>query len=115
MSVGLAIVFTLLSGYGDSQGFVHAAAVWHDGHWSGPHLARSAAAFAFGVVTFWMAVRFAQTGRELAAETITLAWFAVTVVGVGLTSRQFFAWRTLDQLLALLSMALIGLLVYRTA
>ena len=72
----LIAVFTLLSGLGDAQGFVHAGRVWDGGHFNWIEALKSAAGFQFGVFMYWVAVRHLASQGVLAPEVQTLFWFS---------------------------------------
>lgn len=112
--VMLVLVLTLLSGIGDAQGFLHAAQVWQEGRPALDHVARSALGFAFGVVTYWGAVRYLTELGVGSPEVQTLLWFAVTIVGVAAFSGRFAQWRLPEQIIALAVLAGIGWLMWRT-
>ena len=108
------IVLTLLSGVGDAYGFTHAALVWQNGRLVWGELARSALGFAVGIGLYWVVLRFMTAAGIVAPELQTIAWFGVTLIGVGLLSGRFLVWARLDQLVALLVLAGIGWLLVRT-
>ena len=110
----VVIVLTVLSGVGDSQGFLHAARVWRDGRLIWPEVAYSAIGFAFGIVLYWVAIRFYQQLGIGMAETQTIVWFAVTITGVALLSGQFVHWQRLDQVMALVVVGGVAWLLFRT-
>ena len=96
----LIVGITLISGIGDSQGFIHAAKMWQGGKVVWDELAKSAAGFVIGISSYWLAVRYLKEFGILSTETQTLVWFAVTIIGVALISRTFFVWQKLDQMVA---------------
>jgi hypothetical protein len=110
----IVIALTVLSGVGDSQGFLHAARVWRDGRVVWPEVALSAAGFAFGVSVYWVAIRFYQQMGASSAETQTILWFAVTITGVALLSGHFLRWQRLDQLVAVAVVGGVAWLLFRT-
>src|SRR4051794_14069786 len=57
-AVTLFVAFTALTGYADSQGFVHAARIWDGGHLVVREVVVSGLAFFVGVVAYWVVVRF---------------------------------------------------------
>jgi hypothetical protein len=114
-SILLIAFFTLLSGLGDAQGFVHANRVWNGGEFQWLTALKSAAGFQFGVVMYWFALRhLTQHGVE-SVEIQTLFWFAATIVGVALLGGSFLRWPMPDQLVATAVLAGIGWLLFRTA
>jgi hypothetical protein len=113
-----AIVFilglTLISGMGDALGFVHSARVWQEGKPVWAEFAKSTAGFAVGISAYWLAVRYLNQVGDFAPEAQTLAWFVVTIVGMAMVSRAFFAWPVSEQLVALSVVGSIGWLLFRT-
>jgi hypothetical protein len=110
----LVLAITLASGMADAQGFLHAARIWQDGRLVWGALLRSGAGFAMGISLYYVGLRFQDALGIRAPEVQTVSWFAVTLVGVALTSGGFAAWRRLDQLVAVLVLAGIGWLLLRT-
>ncbi len=114
-SMLLVIVFTLLCGLGDALGFVHAGRVWHDGRFAWDEAAKSALGFQFGVAMYWLALRELTAWGVVSAEAQTLVWFGATIIGVAVLSGQLLRWHPSDQVVALLVLAGIGWLLFRTA
>lgn len=113
--LAIVIVLTILSGIGDSQGFLHAARVWRDGAVMWDNVLKSALGFTFGIVMYWIAIRFFIESGVTIAETQTLVWFAVTIAGVAVVSGEFIHWHLVDQLVAVGALSGIGWLMFRTA
>jgi hypothetical protein len=110
----LIIFFTLLSGFGDAQGFLHSSRIWQDGRPVWSEVAKSMSGFLFGITMFWLALRWLGQLGVASAEVQTLLWFGVTIVGVALLSGQFARWERLDQVVAVAVLAGIGWLLFRT-
>ncbi len=111
----LVVAITLVSGIGDSQGFVHAARVWQDGRLVWDELAKSALGFAVGIGAFWLSVKYLRELGVLAPETQSILWFGITMIGVAAASGRFFVWRALEQTVAIAVLVGIGWLVSREA
>jgi hypothetical protein len=109
------VLFTLLSGVGDAQGFLYAGKVWNDGQFQWLEALKSAAGFQFGVLMYWFALRHLQASGVVAVEVQTLFWFGATIIGVALLGGQFLRWPISDQLAALGVLSGIGWLMFRTA
>lgn len=114
-SILLIALFTVLSGIGDAQGFIHAGKVWHGGHIDWSHALKSAASFQFGVIMYWLALRLLAQHGIVAVEVQTLFWFVATIIGVALLSGQALHWRAADQIAAGVVLLGIGWLLCRTA
>jgi len=110
----LILGITVLSGLGDSQGFLHAARIWRDDQLVWNELAKSALGFTFGIVLYWIAIRFLQQFGIFSAETQTILWFGITLLGVAIFSGKFFRWSRTDQIVAVAVLAGIGWLLLRT-
>lgn len=106
---------TVLSGLGDSQGFLHAAKIWREGKLIWEELAKSALGFTFGIILYWIAIGFLQQLGVKSAETQTILWFGITIIGVAIFSGRLFQWATVDQVIAIIVLAGIGWLLFRTA
>jgi hypothetical protein len=110
----LIIVLTIVSGIGDAYGFTHAARIWQNGRAVWAEVAHSAVGFAFGIALYWYVLKYMSAVGIVAPEIQTIAWFAVTIIGVALISGQFLGWNWLDQLAAVVVLAGIGWLLVRT-
>lgn len=96
----LIIAITLVSGFGDSQGFIYAAQVWRNGIVAWDALGKSALGFGVGISLYWIDLRYMQMLGVTSPELQTVFWFGVTMVGVAIASGQFFQWQMLDQVVA---------------
>ena len=114
-NIAFIVLFTLLSGVGDAQGFVWAGKVWNGGSFHWPSALKSAAGFQLGVLMYWFALRHLQENGVVAVEVQTLFWFGATIVGVALLGGQFLRWPLVDQLAAAAVLAGICWLMFRTA
>ena len=114
-AVALVSVFTVITGYADSRGFVHASKVWAGSNLVWREVALSGVAFLIGVVAYWIVVRFAGELGVRSALLQTMGWFAVTIFAVALTDAGQHAWNLLDMATAGVVVSGLGLLLYRTA
>ena len=110
----LIVGLTLVSGIGDAYGFTHAALIWQNGRAMWGEVARSALGFAFGLAMYWVVLKYMVAVGIVAPEMQTIAWFAVTLIGVALISGKFLGWTRLDQAVAAAVLAGIGWLLVRT-
>jgi hypothetical protein len=110
----LIIVLTVLSGLGDAFGFTHAALIWQNGRLVWGEVARSAAGFVAGISVYWLVLKYMTAVGIVSPEIQTIAWFAVTLVGVAVLSGKFLGWPLLDQVVAVAVLAGIGWLLVRT-
>jgi hypothetical protein len=110
----IIVGITLISGIGDSQGFIHAAKMWQNGRVVWSEFCKSGLGFAVGISTFWVAVKYFKEFGILSPEIQTLIWFGVTIIGIALVSRRFLTWQTIDQLVAVCVFLGIGWLLFRT-
>ena len=113
-AVTLFIALTAVTGFADSQGFVHASRIWDDGRWVWREAWMSGVAFAVGVVSYWVVVRFIAELGVRSAAVQTMGWFAVTIAAVAVTEGGH-KWEPLDIATAVVVVAGLGLLLYRTA
>lgn len=112
---GLIVILTLLSGYADSQGFLHASSIWDGRRLISGELVRSGLWFAVGIMLYWAALRYLREAQIVTPELQTMVWFSVTIVGVALASGKFLQWRASEQLVALGVAVGIGWLLVRTS
>ncbi|MAS33697.1 MAG: hypothetical protein CL610_06810 [Anaerolineaceae bacterium] len=111
----LLIVLTILSGFGDAQGFFHASNIWQNGKISWMEVGKSAAGFSFGIVVYWIVLRYMAQVGVVSPEVQTIIWFVVTLIGVAFVSGQFFKWQLVDQIVAFSLLIGIGWLLIRTS
>jgi len=108
------IGITLVSGIGDSQGFIHAAKMWRSGDLILSELGKSALGFSVGIGSYWLAAKYLTEFGVLAPETQTLVWFGTTMVGTAFISGKFLQWQTIDQIVAAVVLLGIAWLLFRT-
>lgn len=115
IGIGLLIlVLTLLSGYADSRGFLHAANIWANGKLVWDELFKSAAGFGIGILLYWLVIRFLPLINIAASpEMQTLGWFVVTLSGVAISSGEFRDWPLADQAVGVAILAGMGWLLFR--
>jgi len=116
--VGAACVgLTLISGLGDSYGFVHATGAWRGGALVGSELARSAIGFVVGIMSYWLVVRYLGALGVRSVTLQTLGWFAVTIVGVAVVSGDIARWSPVNKVVGVAVVAGVGwlLVAARTA
>jgi hypothetical protein len=110
----LVLMLTLISGWADSQGFVHASTIWVEGRLQPEAMARSAVGFGVGIAAYWLALRFLTELGLVAPELQALLWFALTIIGVAVTSGVCLSWRPLDQVISGLVLCGLGWLLSQT-
>ena len=110
----IIIVITVLSGIGDSQGFIHAAKVWANDKLVWSEVGKSALGFAIGISLYWIVIKYMNAAGIAAPEIQTLAWFLITILGVAIISRNFFRWQTIDQIVGIAVLAGVAWLMVRT-
>ncbi|MEO8061918.1 MAG: hypothetical protein ABI821_04130 [Pseudomonadota bacterium] len=108
-------LFTLLSGFGDAEGFVHANRIWHEGRFVWGEALRSLAGFQFGMIMFWLALWKLGDFGVVTVETQTLFWFVATIIGVALLSGRILRWPAVDQAVSVGVLAGLAWLMYRGA
>jgi hypothetical protein len=114
LKVLAVVVLTLASGYGDSRGFIYSAQIWENDQLNWNAVAASAAGFTFGIIFYWLALKFLLQIKQVSPEVQTLGWFAVTIAGVALASGQLFKWSLVDQTVAVGIVLGTGWLLVRT-
>ena len=107
-------IFTAITAYGDSRGFVYGSAAWKNGTISMIDAVKSLSGFAVGAIGFIMMVKYLNRLNLETPEILTLVWFAATIILVAVASGKFLAWPKLDQLVAVMIIVGLGYLVYRT-
>src|SRR5690606_40912759 len=85
----VVVGITILSGLGDSQGFIHASKIWVNNKLDWNELGKSAIGFAIGISLYWVALKYMNAAGIVSPEIQTLVWFSVTLLGVALISRNF--------------------------
>ena len=110
----LVLVLTILSGYCDSQGFVHASNVWSNGRVVWNELMRSALGFMGGILLYWLVIRFLpHVGIARSTEAQTLGWFITAMIGISLSTGEFFQWNLLDRAVSVLVIIGLAWLLFR--
>lgn len=112
-SLFFIIGLTLLSGFGDAQGFLHAANIWSNGKLNGEALGKSALGFGVGIITYWLIIRYLQRVGIVSPELQTILWFSATIIGIALLSGKFLIWQRIDQVIAILVVLGVGWLLFR--
>jgi hypothetical protein len=100
-SVVLLIALTLISGFADAQGFIHASKAWLNGKLIWPELMQSASGFGLGIVAYWICIRFLQDFKIISPEIQTVGWFTVTIIGVAIFSGKFLHWPIVEQIVGI--------------
>ena len=111
-AVTLFVALTALTGFADSQGFVHASRIWDGSRFMWREAWMSGLAFTVGVVAYWAVVRFVAELGVRSAVIQTMGWFAVTIAAVALTDGGQ-RWEAIDIATALVVIAGLGFLLYR--
>jgi hypothetical protein len=110
----LIIVLTLISGWGDANGFVHASSIWNEGKLIWSELLKSALSFSLGIVMYWICIRFLQEFKIVSPEIQTIGWFTVTIIGIAFFSGKFFQWQLADQIVGIAVLCGLIWLLFRT-
>ncbi|HNR46238.1 MAG TPA: hypothetical protein PKH92_01150 [Anaerolineaceae bacterium] len=111
--IALMVVLTLVSGLGDSQGFIHAARVWTGSKFNWNEALLCLGGFTFGMIAYWFVIRLMNDFGITSPELQTIGWFAATIIGVALFSGDFFKWQRLDQGIAIAALVAVAWLVVR--
>ena len=107
------IGITLVSGVGDSQGFIDAAKMWRNGDLILSEPGKSALGFSVGIGSYWLAAKYLTEFGVLAPETQTLIWFGATMAGIAFISGKFLQSETVDQIMAVVILLGIAWLLFR--
>ena len=111
--ISIIIGLTLLSGFADAQGFLHAAHIWEGKNVIWSEVVKSAIGFGSGIIVYWIALKY-LAAHVAAPEMQTMLWFGVTIVGVAVASGRFAQWRGTEQVVACGVVLGIGWLLIRT-
>jgi len=112
-TITLIAVFTLIAGFGDAQGFIHASKVWEKGRFIWSEAGKSLLAYGFGTCFFFLSIKYLQEIKVFSTEAQTLFWFSVVIIGVAIASGKFFQWDIVDKFIALVVIGGIALLMIR--
>ena len=110
----LIVILSLISGWVDAQGFVHSSRIWVEGRPIWAEALKAGLAFGFGIMIYWLVIRFLNQAGVQSPEMQSILWFSVTIIGVALISREFFKWQRVDQIVAVFVLSGIGWLLFRT-
>ncbi len=108
------LVLSILSGWSDSQGFLHANKIWSNNHIVLGEMLKSAIGFSFGVLIYWITLLLLSDIKEVSVEVQTLGWFGATMIGVAVVSGSFMKWGFIDQLIGFLVFVGILWLLFHT-
>lgn len=108
------IVLTLVTGWFDSRGFIHAANIWDKGQINSHELGLSAIGFGLGIVAYWISIRFMGSVGVVSPEIQSLIWFSAVIIGIAITSGKFLNWQRPEQIVAILVILGIGWLIVKT-
>lgn len=110
----LIIGITLLSGFADAQGFLHASKIWNSGKLVWNELGKSALGFGIGIGTYWIVIKYLQEFKIVTPEIQTILWFSVAIIGVAVASGKFIQWPLIDQIVGVGVLLGIGWILIRT-
>jgi hypothetical protein len=113
--IGIIVLLTLISGFGDSQGFYHASFIWKDNKLVWTSLLKSFAGFAIGIGAYWIVIRYLHQFNIVTPEIQTIGWFSVTIIGLALLSGKLAYWNRIDQIVALFVLIGVCILIVRTS
>ena len=108
-----AIILTLLSGFSDALGFIHASRAWDNDRFLLREAVWALVLFFGGIVTYVVAIRYFDRLGITSPEIQTLGWFAVTVIGVAAIQRTIVNWGPADRIMAVVAVISVGWLVVR--
>lgn len=114
-AIGLIVILTLLSGFCDGQGFLHASNIWNEKRFIWPEATKSALGFSLGTGLYWICIRFLNEVKIISPELQTIVWFSMTILSVALFSGTFLHWQRMDQIVGVLVFLGVFWLLIRTA
>jgi len=109
----IIIGLTVISGYNDAKGFIHASKIWNKKGIVWEEVVYSGLGFAIGILTYWLSIKFLKVAGVDSVELQTVFWFAVTIISVAVLSGQFISWRLTEQLISIGVLLGIGWLLFR--
>ena len=113
-TVLIILGLTLLSGFGDAQGFFHGSRMWANGKLVSPEAIKSALGFVFGTTSFLIAIKYIYEIKIVSPEIQTISWFVVTMVGIAILSGKFMHWSLIDQVIGIILVIGVLWLLIRT-
>lgn len=99
-SLLIIIVLTIITGFTDARGFMHASSMWDERGLVPAVALKAVTYFAIGIPTYMLTLYFLRRQGVVVAELQVMFWFMVTVVGVGVMSGRFLTWGTIDRVVA---------------
>lgn len=99
-SLAIIVFLTVITGFADARGFMHASAMWDGGTFVPATAVRAIAYFVVGIPAYMATLYFLRRHGLVVAELQVMVWFLITVVGVALMSGRFFTWNMVDRLVA---------------
>lgn len=110
----LLVVLTVLSGFFDSQGFIHSAKIWSGGRILWNEVLFSSIGYGLGILLYWITIRFLNILGITSPEVQTAGWFVVTILGVAIFSGNFLKWQLMDQVVGLIAIICVIWVMIRT-
>lgn len=101
VSLALVLVLTLLSGFFDARGFVHAARAWPGGRLDSSNALLSIGSFLLGISFYVAAVRFMQNVGIAGVAVQSAIWFVATAIGVAVMDGSVVQWSRGQQVVGL--------------
>lgn len=114
-AIVLIVILTLLSGFCDGQGFLHASNIWMEKRFIWPEATKSALGFSLGTGLYWICIRFLNEVKIISPELQTIVWFSMTILSVALFSGTFLHWQRMDQIVGVFVFLGVFWLLIRTA
>jgi hypothetical protein len=105
LAFSAVLVLCVISGLADSQGFVHASAIWRDEGVSWASLARSSIGFVVGMSSYWMSIRFMNRVGLATTDLQYLVWFLITLIGVAVATGSVRRWTSADVVVGVMVVA----------
>ncbi len=97
----LILIATLLSGWFDSRGFLHADKTWSSAGFSSSELFHTYFNFFLGIAFYLLAIKFTKTVINISPTLQTAAWFVTVMIGLAISSGNFFQWKRVEQVVSI--------------
>lgn len=114
MTLALIAGLTILTASGDTVGFIFADRAWANGRIDWSCAALALAGYAVGVSSYIAVLGPIKRAIDVPPEIQTLAWFALTSIGVAIASRAALGWSADKIAAGVIAVSCLGYLVARS-
>jgi len=114
ISILILLILTVITGWGDTQFFIHSSQIWQKGRIIWPEIVKSTFGVSIAIVSYWLALKYLQEFKIISAEIQTILWFLIVIIGVAAVSGKFSTWPATEKIISLVIIVGLGWLLIKT-